>query len=63
MKLYDSENCPCEHDCSRHAKCKECKEFHHPKEMQTKCETLVIDRGKFRDLPDAEKPFYYFYKP
>lgn len=63
MKLYDSKNCPCESECPRHGKCKECKEFHHPNEMKTKCETLDVESGKYDSLPIKKRPFYYDYKP
>lgn len=40
VKLYNPKYCPCPADCSRHGKCKECIEFHHPKGEQTYCEYL-----------------------
>jgi len=42
MALYQSENCPCPADCSRHGQCKVCIAFHHDRGQLTFCEQLQI---------------------
>ena len=63
MKLYGGKNCPCPYECDKHGKCKECTTYHHDKEMKTRCETLLIESGKYDNVPVDKRPFYYDYKP